>query len=428
MNIFFLLAPSSFSTIMTAKAGGNSRFVVNFNCYDKAVDILTEQSRPERTWNTRKYSNQSWKMGHDAGEYSKRLERDRVALNRALKDSADYVECVGTEAIKKIFLKIQQIITAIYKHKIFPLKDPEDLEEQEAAFRAYPGDILRDKEALDLSETAIAKMIDKNSSQSVERQRHDLALDLFRKLLILTDSEFAEPERGSAGVADMSVIQWQDWVKEETARREQIEKDDIARANGKKKDSKKRKRGGDEGDGEDDDKEDSSESDQELTDHQRRKGKQKANGGAVGPDYVEPGDKAMMDIGAAQLAKGQAAVLRAKHEVFTAQKEERERGLVKAAKLLVPGKATDFDALERYLDDAGIDLSDDPDDIALGLAELSKEGRNSVAGFLKDTAGRAFLRLTEPPVAPMDPLEQTPGEKAAQQAATVTVEKPPMDK
>ena len=110
----------------------------------------------------------------------------------------------------------------------------------------------------------------------------------------------------------------------------------------------------------------------------------------MGPEYVEPGEKAMLDIGAAQLAKGQAAMLRANHEVATAKLEARNRNLVRAAKLLVSSKADDFAGLQSYLGKAGIDVTDDPEDVALGLSELNEGERMIVCSFLKELAGRIF--------------------------------------
>jgi hypothetical protein len=114
-------------------------------------------------------------------------------------------------------------------------------------------------------------MVDTSRTETVDVQIRAKTLDLFRRLLVLADSEFAEPERGLAGVENMSLLQWRDWVKIEERRRLQAEEEDITGASGG---ARKRSRGPTADEVDVDDDEDSS------SEHRTRpkKGAQKGGG------------------------------------------------------------------------------------------------------------------------------------------------------
>jgi hypothetical protein len=88
-------------------------------------------------------------MAHDKGERSRRLERDLGLLNSTIKelskngDDNDMQECKTTDTCHNMFLGVQNTINEIAKSSKYPLKDPENLVQQEELFDTFP-DFIRD--------------------------------------------------------------------------------------------------------------------------------------------------------------------------------------------------------------------------------------------------------------------------------------------
>jgi hypothetical protein len=96
-------------------------------------------------------------MDHPKGEYTKRLDRDLKQLNESFEaDGLSTIKCRTTDASKKLFVKVFDGINAISRCREFPLKDQDDIEEQNKYFDKFP-DMVKEKALLGLSDAVLAK-------------------------------------------------------------------------------------------------------------------------------------------------------------------------------------------------------------------------------------------------------------------------------